>query len=256
MLIGKRKKYQSRRQNLREKSVGQVGRATKFFKRLAWLILLICIIASLAWILSRPPNSITCYTNQNTYCSDTLEPYLEQIKSKPLILLNYQLKKNMTEIINQESQIVNITGNWQPLWNYEVQVEYAQPLFIASTRNKTWTIFSAGTKKENTEQSVFKIFFESETKIDQLSKNEREKLTRFYQLSQDLPIKPTYFEFKSADQVELVLENGLRILLSVTDNSDPELQVATLQSFLRSSTMNQESVILDVRFDGLAIVKE
>lgn len=197
MLIGKRKKYQSRRQNLREKSVGQVGRATKFFKMLALLIMLICVIAGLAWILSRPPNSITCYTNQNTYCSDTLEPYLEQIRSKPLILLNYQLKKNMTEIINQESQIVNITGNWQPLWNYEVQVEYAQPLFIASTRNKTWTIFSAGAKKENLEQSVLKIFFESETEIDQLSKNEKEKLARFYKISHDLPVNQLISSLKA-----------------------------------------------------------
>ena len=228
----------------------------RWLLRLFLFFALVGVISIITWFLWQPPSSITCFTTNNTYCPDTVLTQLQPLQKTPWIRLGPVFAIQREQLIAQYDDIVEVELHRHPLRDIEINVEYAPALFPATVGNQHWQVLGNGYLKPISEVPLPLIRFSSEEAIQSLSPSQRQQFAYLYQKL--LPFSPRckFLQVNTPEEIVAEFENRGQVLLKIGDNQIIDEQLATLQAFFRSSTMDQDYKILDLRFEGQAVIKE
>ncbi len=220
------------------------------------MILFALTLTCFLFFLWQPASAIICLTNHNTYCSAEQIADLDSLKQTPWIRSANKFPRITEQITQKHQDIVDVHFRRTFPRNIEVEMVKANALFIASTPNQNWQLYDNGFLKEVTETSLPLFTFPNEDIIRSLSSEQSQQMAYLYQKAKDFTPRWKEIRYLSGNEIEAEMENRGKVLLKLGDDQIIDTQLATLQSFLRSSTMDQDYKALDLRFEGLAVVKE
>jgi hypothetical protein len=225
-----------------------------------WFILfVISLLGVLAWWVWQPARNITCFTSDNYHCSPNTRQALSLVETKPWIRLPFFLSELRTAVVAVEDDVIDVELSRSLPREVSVEIVMADTIFQATTQEKTWSMLSNGVMKPVSGEAelLFPLFyFESEQQIQSLTLAERQQAGWLQSTFKNFNPRCKRLQFVSSTEIVAEFETIGQVIFKLGDTDDMEKQLATLQAFLRSSTMSQDYSILDVRFDGLAVVKE
>lgn len=225
-----------------------------------WAILLLfgglSFTAGLFFYFWQPSSELSCYTNQNTLCSPEQEAELSSLQNRPWLRVQKHYQTMETSLTQKNQDVVTVHFRKTLPRNLEVEIVKAEALFIATTGSQHWQVYDNGFFKLVEAPSLPVFRFADQSTLRSLSPEESEQLAYLFSKVQNLTPRWKEVAYLSRNQIEAEIENRGKVLLKLGDHQIIDHQLATLQSFLRSSTMDQDYKALDLRFEGLAVVKE
>lgn len=190
-------------------------------------------------------------TNINTVCPPEIEKHFAALQDVPL----WQIQQRFLAIWeqNQDPRLVTANLSLSPLQKAIVRVELADALFPLSAQGKNWQMLSNGKLLPSEEAFFPNLEFNNQEQAERLSESERQELKTLYQRSRTFTPRIRKILVLTSTEVEVYPENTGKILFTL---QEVERQLATLQAFFRSTTINQTYQVLDVRFSEVAVIKE
>jgi cell division septal protein FtsQ len=224
----------------------------------ALVILVICSLtaAALSFYFWQPANELSCITNQNSYCDSDQKADMSALEHAPWLRSQNLFPQIEQEIIQKHQDVVAVHFRRTLPRDLEVEVIKANALFVATVNSQNWQVYDNGFLKSVDEPSLPLILFADEQTLRSLTSEQHQQLAYLSSKVQNLTPRWKQVSYLSSNQIEAEIENRGKVLLKLGDNQSIDSQLATLQSFLRSSTMDQDYKALDLRFEGLAVVKE
>jgi len=210
------------------------------------------VLTGLGWLLTRQPRGYECLTHLNTVCPTEIEAALAPLGERAL----WRLESRNAEIIEQaqkDPRFISADVSLSPLQIVKVKVQLAQPLFPFTAEGQNWQLLSNSQAQPTGEAAFPNIEFGSVVQARNLSQTEKEELTKLYQRLRSFTPRVRKILVLTSTEVEVYPENTGKVLFTL---ADVERQLATLQAFFRSTTMNQSYQVLDVRFSEVAVIKE
>lgn len=234
----------------------QTKPSVNWLKRLLGLVIIASIFGAVMWFLWQPPESVECVTSHNTYCNEKVMEGLAPLSNTPWIKLSSRFATQQQQILDQNDDLVAITLRRRPLRRAEVTAEYAQPLFMATVGNQSWQVLSNAYLKPISEPTLPLMVFADQEFLGSLTDEQRQQYGYLYQSLSGFSPRCKSIKVESSAEIRAEFENSGQVLLKIGSRQIIDEQLATLQAFLRSSTMDQDYNLLDLRFEGLAVVKE
>lgn len=231
-------------------------RGGRWRARLLFIGTLLAVIGGGLAFLWRPPTAVQCVTTQNAYCSPEVEEYFSTLQHTPWLRVEAVFKKQQAAVQAAHDDVVSVTLHRQFWRQIEIEVEFAQPLFTATVGEHRWQVLSNATLKPIEEAPLPLLIFPDQNAVTSLSDEQRLQYAHLVeQLSRFSP-RCKLIRVEANSNLTAEFENSGQVLLKMGDNQIIDTQLATLQAFFRSSTMDQAYKVLDLRFNGLAVVKE
>ena len=227
-----------------------------WLKRLVSLIVLIGILGGVLWFLWQAPSKVECVTNLNSYCNEMIMESLKPLSNTPWVKIKSRFADQQEQILAQHDDLVAITLHRRPLHQIEITAEYAQPLFMATVDGQSWQVLSNAYLKPIEKPGLPVMTFPNQEMLNSLSDEDRQNYAYLYQNLSAFSPRCKSININSRAEITAEFENSGQVLLKIGDHQIIDKQLATLQAFLRSSTMDQDYNLLDLRFDGVAVVKE
>jgi len=224
----------------------------------AVVILVVSLLsgAFLFYYFWQPYDEISCYTNQNSHCSPEQSTDLTPLQKKSWLRVQNVFPQIEKEIIQKNQDIVAVHFRKTLPRNLEVEIVKAEALFIATSNSQNWQVYDNGFLKRVNEASLPLFLFPDEATLHSLPAEDYQQLAYLSSKIQNFSPRWKQITYISSNQIEAEIENRGKVLLKLGDHQTIDHQLATLQSFLRSSTMDQDYKALDLRFEGIAVVKE
>lgn len=210
------------------------------------------VFVFLGWLLTRQPRGYECLTDLNTVCPTEIETALAPLGETALWRLESR-KAGIIEQAEKDPRFISADVSLSPLQIVKVKVQLAQPLFPFTAEGQNWQLLSNSQAQPAGETAFPNIEFGSVEQARNLSQTEKEELTKLYQRLRSFSPRVRKILVLTSTEVEVYPENTGKVLFTL---ADVERQLATLQAFFRSTTMNQTYQVLDVRFSEVAVIKE
>lgn len=228
----------------------------RWWKRVVAVLIFPLILGGIGWFLWQPPDEVECITNLNAYCSpDVLEKFAP-LHQTPWIRLPNQFAQQREALLESFDEVVDVKLTQRPLRQAEVEIVYAQPLFTASVGDQHWQVLSNAYLKPTDEAPLPLIQFPSEEFLLSLNQDEQNQYAYLVSQLENLTVRSKALAVRSNEEIAAEFVNSGQVLLKIGDHQTVDQQLATLQAFFRSSTIDQDYKVLDLRFAGLAVVKE
>lgn len=228
-----------------------------WLKRYLMILALVVVVATVGIaVIKLTPNAIECTTAEHTYCPEEVNPFLEELSKVPWRKFDQALQKAIEQL--QLESVPVVDGAWHPTLKNtaEITLTFAQPVYPFWDQDKTYLMLSNGQIKSLNEPRYPVLEFSRSVDRNEPSSQQRNMIGVLYGTLERITPRVKHISIQSWQEVVVTLENQKQFLLRLDDPQYVSYQVSTLQSFLRSSTMEPDYQVIDLRFAGQVIVRE
>ncbi len=223
----------------------------KFFLGLGVLISVISVLVGSTLLYK--PWQVGCSTTLNTYCSESTQNIVSQLKEQPFwdAQRNYpNLKKT---ILEQHPNVADVSFRRTWLASVEVIVTEAESLFPIRWNTQNFSVRSNGSLTPNSAPSIPVMMIEEPVFSDNppqilYTEDTLRLLATLYERLQTL--SPTIQKIVVESQNEIIVspEGYGPVYMRLGTAEELEEQLSTLQAFFHSTTMDKQYQVLDIRF--------
>lgn len=209
-----------------------------------------------AFTFTLTPRKVNCITNEYTYCPAEVKVLYDKLNTVPWIKWPQEFDSIQQQVKTSSAAVVSAT--WSPNWRAEadVNVTIAEELFPFVENNQPKILLSNGEVQKKSEISYPRLEFSNHDLLSSLSKEKQANIGLLYHQLENVSPRVKKIIIQDINNIEVYTENQKQFLMRADLEKDVLTQVTTLQSFLRSSTMNPDYQIIDLRFNGQVIVRE
>lgn len=225
-----------------------------------WMIILFVTFGGFAIFLWQlPPRQLTCRTVEYTICPTAVEQQLQPLHRIPYRQLESSFTTTKSEILAKHPTLIDLALRRKLDLTIEIILTPAQPLFPVQRNTDVWLVHDTGilTIADDPRLPIVTFATESAWISDKdtflAPKSQRQALGQLWQSLQGFPLSFKRLELIEPTSVVGITTNSKQVIFSILSPDEVQRQLATLQSFLHSSTMEEDWHEVDVRFTDIII---
>lgn len=205
------------------------------------------------------PIEVSCETYIHTYCQDQEEALVANLQKDSFWTLQQKQVELLQELQKISPSITALKIRRTIPGKVIVEITYAEELFPLQIQAQNYTVRQEGILTPTTDEGQPVIVLEGNTTWEQFLSvsSEKEKtlqgLRHLYKSFQNFRPLVRKIVLVSPTQIEAFPEGGGKILLHATSIEEVGKQMATLQAFFHSTTMEKRFTELDVRFEDVIV---
>lgn len=234
--------------------------ARSFVRTILAATLVVVLIAGLGWLSQQSPRQIECTTSENTYCRDDLLQTLADLRQTRFFFAGTALRSKEKYLLSTFPDLLSVQIRRTLGGTLQITVTFAQPIMTVVLNGTPQTLRENGylTPTELAEGQLI-VELTASTSGQQLlppwGSVEQKNLAALAQGLQHF--RPRIKKIKTSDPILVMAypEEYGPISLRADRESDPNVQLSTLQAFFHSTTMEKPYQAIDVRFAEV-VVKE
>lgn len=216
----------------------------------------IVAIGLLVVTLRITPRSIECRTGISTACPTEIETELQSLKSVSWWRVPAVVASQKAQLQQKYSTVTDLTSTRRLNGTVLIILTQAEPLFITRWQGQDWQVFSTKALLPTSKQPPYVVQWQHEEGVNTLSEQpsitwSTEQLIATQHLLQKLDAlspRVTKVTLLSPDEIEVSQESRPMIVVQVHSTQEVDRQLATLQAFFSSSTIEIPHQRVDVRF--------
>jgi hypothetical protein len=209
------------------------------------------------------PRKVECLTTEFTFCPPEVQNEVASLQSLPWWKVSQAANQKQEALLANSTEYVSVQWKWTWTGTVEFVLEPAPLLFPVRWEGQMWWVRGNESLTPLSEEVAplplldfvtgHLVKTDTSPKIVGLSKVELESLAILFKQLQ--PIRPQIkrVAVHSGEFVELFPDGKGKIIVHIQSEDAVRQQVATLQAFFLSSTMNQAYQELDLRFENIII---
>lgn len=244
----------TRRQTRFISSTTKLGNFKQKILKFLKISLIICLVLTmLALVLLLKPRKIICVYTDHTYCEESISQKLTPLQSRPWWQWWFKFPDIKKQIIQQETEIVEL--KWRPNFSGQAEITITKAkILFPFTQGEQNFLFLSNQQTIEQEKPGSPVFIFS-SNYQNFSNTQIENLTLLYHQLKKISPRVTRIELTDIQNIKVKVENNPEFLLKADSLNAINSQVSTLQAFLRSSTMEKDYHLIDLRFEGQLIIK-
>lgn len=232
-----------------------------FVRRLTMVGMVLIGLSTATALLFVKPRKIECRTQLSTTCPVSIEQGVQQLTSVRWWMVPSRAQDLRRELMQQHNTLTDLVATRRVNGTVLVTITQADPLFQMRWQNQDWQVYSTLTAQPTNKQPPFVVQWQDEQGISGAtqhatliwSPSHLMALNHLLHKLENWYPRITKVTVLSPDMIEIFPEGKPVVALQVQNNQEVDRQLATLQAFFSSSTIDTPHQRIDVRFEDVIL---